>query len=659
MYLAALAIENFRNLNHMQLVFHDQCNYLIGENAIGKSNLLALIAIITAGQTLQASDFFDVTKPVKVRLELVVDPQEMLPKRFRGAVNGGRILLEWEQLAVMAKPQLYEVLTEDKRRQVPLRVLHYISYLALRDIGLYQFDRVKPGGNPSRMTAGGNPSRVNVVSNPSRMTESVNSSSVANGDDVSSVPIEASYEALRDFLGHALERVLAQEGSTSHKSMSRIALRIRQFQLVLPHLPDYMSIVLAQLTQWPLLERGSLIDKKALKTGIASGVFAGFYTPDALRLITMVVLRLVKQIFSLVEGGKFESHIIMKRGKRYLPLIVSLDEVEAHLNPLMQRAMVDYFKEILANENIGFLRILKDVFAVDGLLGQLFIVTHSAEVLSDDYRQIIRFYRQPSGSVKIACGVTFEVSSEAEEHLIAYFSAVKEALYTRCVMIVEGETEYSSFRQFAKTLGIPFDFYGIGLINARGQGSISRLVELFNRFDIPVIALYDRDVRTEAKASKKQVYFTDTLCYEFDLVHHLIRRNRRAILDDIVRMVVNLEGGSSLVSKKAITQGVDKLIKYAKAQNESLQGLVNRAFHERKLNSIPNRELHLLEIYYFSWLFFQKGITIGKCIAYNIKEREDIPPAFVKVIKKAQQLAQQQDAWLAVEEETKYGKQNI
>ncbi|WP_251454932.1 ATP-dependent nuclease [Veillonella intestinalis] len=641
MYLAALEIENFRNLNHMQLVFHEQCNYLIGENAIGKSNLLALITLITSGQALAASDFFDVTKPVKVRLTLTVDPHETLPKRFVGAVNEGRILLEWEQVSVVAKPQLYEVLAVAKRRQVPLRVLRYIPYLALRDIGLYKFDTF------TELTSG----------EADKDAKGVDAFKQTN-TKVSTVVAE-SYEALRDRLGHALETVLIKENGSTPKSMSRIALRIRQFQMVMPHLPNYMIIVLAQLTQWPLLARGSMTDKKALKAGITSGVYAGFYTPDALRLITMVVLRVVKQIFALVEGGKFESHVIMKKGKRYLPLIVSLDEVEAHLNPLMQRAMVDYFKEILANENIGFLRILKDVFGVDGLLGQLFIVTHSAEVLADDYRQIIRFYRQPSGSVKIACGVTFEVSSEAEEHLIAYFSAVKEALYTRCVMIVEGETEYSSFRQFAKTLGIPFDFYGIGLINARGQGSISRLVELFNRFDIPVIALYDRDVRTEAKAAKKQVYFTDTICFEFDLVNHLIRRNRRVILDDIVRMVINLEGGSSLVSKKAITQGVDKLVKYAKSQNESLQGLVNRSFQERKLSSIPNRELHLLEIYYFSWLFFQKGITIGKCIAYNIKEREDIPPAFVKVIKKAQQLAQQQDAWLAVEEETKYGKQNI
>lgn len=122
-------------------------------------------------------------------------------------------------------------------------------------------------------------------------------------------------------------------------------------------------------------------------------------------------------------------------------------------------------------------------------------------------------------------------------------------------MIVEGETEYSSFRQFAKTLGIPLDFYGIGLINARGQGSISRLAELFNRFDIPVIALYDRDVRTDVRAGKKQVYFTDTICYEYDLVSHLIRRRQRSVLDNIVRMVVSLEGGSQLVSKKPSPKG--------------------------------------------------------------------------------------------------------
>lgn len=606
MYLATLEIDNFRNLNRMKLSFHEHCNYLIGENSIGKTNLLDLICIMTSGQRLVAGDFFDIVKPVKVRLEIVVSPYEELPRLLTKAVKNGRIWLEWEQISVAAKPRLYEVLTTSARRSVPLQTLTYMPYFTFRDIGLYSFDTMD----------------------------------------------ESFYEELRDVLGEALDVAICKKDSPVTKSMSLIALRIRQFQMVMPHLPIYMIIVLAQLTQWPLMERGSMSHPKIEK----GERYAGFYTPDALRLVTMVVFRLVQKIFRLKQQNKLEPRVVVIKGKRYLPLAVSLDEVEAHLNPLMQRAMVDYFKEMLANENIGFLRILKDVFGIDGILGHVFIVTHSAEVLSDDYRQIIRFYRQPSGSVKIACGVNFEVSSEAEEHLIAYFSAVKEALYTRCVMIVEGETEYSSFRQFAKTLGVPLDFYGIGLINARGQGSISRLAELFNRFDIPVIALYDRDVRTDAKAGQKQVYFTDTICFEYDLVSHLIRRRQRAILDSIVRMVVSLEGGSQLVSKKAITQGVDKLIKYAKSQNESLQGLVNRAFHERKLNSIPNREEHLLEVYYFSWLFFQKGITIGKCIGDNIKEREDIPPAFVRVIKKAQQLAQQQDAWLAVAEETKYGK---
>ena len=501
MYLATLEIENFRNLNQTKLSFHEHCNYLIGENSIGKSNLLALIQIMTSGRRLVEGDFFDIVKPVKVRLEIVVTPHEELPPLLIKAVKNGRILLEWEQVNVATKPRLYEVLTTTARRSVPLKTLTYMAYFALKDIGIYSFDTKE----------------------------------------------ESFYEELRDLLGEALDVAICKKDSPVTKSMSLIALRIRQFQMVMPHLPIYMIIVLAQLTQWPLMERGSMTHTKIDK----SERYAGFYTPDALRLVAMVVFRLVQKIFRLKKQNRLESRIVVMKGKRYLPLAISLDEVETHLNPLMQRAMVDYFKEMMANENIGFLRILKDVFGIDGILGQVFIVTHSAEVLSDDYRQIIRFYRQPSGSLKIACGVTFEVSSEAEEHLIAYFSAVKEALYTRCVMIVEGETEYSSFRQFAKTLGIPLDFYGIGLINARGQGSISRLAELFNRFDIPVIALYDRDVRTDVRAGKKQVYFTDTICYEYDLVSHLIRRRQRSVLDNIVRMVVSLEGGSQLVYQKS------------------------------------------------------------------------------------------------------------
>ena len=51
----------------------------------------------------------------------------------------------------------------------------------------------------------------------------------------------------------------------------------------------------------------------------------------------------------------------------------------------------------------------------------------------------------------------------------------KEALYARALILVEGETEYGSFAGMAKKLNVDFDYFGICLINARGESSISKL----------------------------------------------------------------------------------------------------------------------------------------------------------------------------------------
>ena len=66
------------------------------------------------------------------------------------------------------------------------------------------------------------------------------------------------------------------------------------------------------------------------------------------------------------------------------------------------------------NENEEFLALLRDVFNIDGLLGQLFVVTHSTDALVDDYRHIIRLYRDEHNMVCAACGVTFNFPKEVE-----------------------------------------------------------------------------------------------------------------------------------------------------------------------------------------------------------------------------------------------------
>ena len=47
MYLRKIHVENYRNLENLELSFHHDVNYFVGENAVGKSNFLDLFQMIT------------------------------------------------------------------------------------------------------------------------------------------------------------------------------------------------------------------------------------------------------------------------------------------------------------------------------------------------------------------------------------------------------------------------------------------------------------------------------------------------------------------------------------------------------------------------------------------------------------------------------------
>ena len=52
-----------------------------------------------------------------------------------------------------------------------------------------------------------------------------------------------------------------------------------------------------------------------------------------------------------------------------------------HLHPYLQRSLVGYYKRILKNEDPEFAELLKFCFGIDGICGQLIVVTHSTDVL--------------------------------------------------------------------------------------------------------------------------------------------------------------------------------------------------------------------------------------------------------------------------------------
>lgn len=102
-------------------------------------------------------------------------------------------------------------------------------------------------------------------------------------------------------------------------------------------------------------------------------------------------------------------------------------------------------------------------------------------------------------------------------------SEQKEFLFAKCVILVEGETEFGSLPIFAKNLGYNFDQDSISVIPVEGNYFVG-FMKILQQYGIPFIALYDEDVLfkiTHHIESNGTEITTSTLInqlYELDLL---------------------------------------------------------------------------------------------------------------------------------------------
>ena len=551
MYIKWMHIENYRNLADVTLSFHNDINYFVGENAVGKSNFLDLLEIIMECQGFNEHDFTDVHKPIRIDFELSLS--ELNYKSMFTPNEGPTYRLRLEQVVQEVYPRLYSV-TDKGVEPMALSMIRHALYMCHRDTSEQELFTIP-----------------------------------------SSVYVELG-KLLEDYVSR-LEKV------TNDVQRKIVSLR--------KDLDPYCMLNIQHLIE--VLSTSSAMERK--------------YSSDNVRLIMAVALKILAQIYMKINSAttNLESLLVCdETGRKYLPIFISIDEPELHLSPYLQRAVLNYYRQIATNENEEFLALLRDVFNIDGLLGQLFVVTHSTDALVDDYRHIIRLYRDENHMVCAACGVTFNFPKEVEKHLIMHFPEAKEALYARCIILVEGETEYGSFAGFGKKLGVDFDYFGICLINARGESSISKLQKLFNRFAIPTVALYDRDVEEKYAKAHSNIFYTDEICFEMDFVAHLLSLRKRSVMDAIIKDII--DDARPMVTKDMARRGYAKL------------GITKNQIVQRCLPNILDRKLDDLHIYYFSWFYANKGVIVGRRISQFL-EAEMIPPAFIAVIERAKALS--------------------
>lgn len=330
-----------------------------------------------------------------------------------------------------------------------------------------------------------------------------------------------------------------------------------------------------------------------------------------------ILLQIIEIIYSVKMTRKqeeFEERLVNSQNKKFFPLFLVLDEPEIHQHPYRQRSLIKKIEALINNENIAFLNLLKELFDIDGLIGQIFIATHSPNILLNDYRQFIRIYKNANNSnqLEIVSGMDVNIDNKLYKHMLHNFIYLKEAMFSKYIVFVEGDTENGAIPVFAKRMGLDMDAKGIGVIKLDGADSVKRCRELYREFGIESIAIIDKDKKANY-ASEPGVYFTKANDYEEDVYDNFT-------LNDYLRCCKELSEVNHFIpilKKEGLTFNPVDFI----ADPTIVE--IDKAVQDKIMANRKEKELENLKQ--------SKNAAKGAILAEYVTT---IPPAFEKIIKK-------------------------
>ena len=261
---------------------------------------------------------------------------------------------------------------------------------------------------------------------------------------------------------------------------------------------------------------------------------------------------ILSQLHDYIQTRKEENYIVQE-GKKILPLFLLMDEPENHLHPYRQRSLIKKVSTILKDHDyVG--------------MGQMFIVTHSPNILLQNYKQFIRIYQEQEMKVVSGASIHLE-NTELYKHMLHNFVYLKEAMFSKIIIFVEGDTENGALPIFAKRMDIDLDEKGIGVVKLDGAESVLRCMHLYKKFGIPSVAIIDSD-KKEKYEGYENIYFTEGIDFEEDIYTHFT-------LEDYIQCLDQL-GGSDYFKDMIHNQDPTIVLeKYKPSQLRYLRGKKN------------------------------------------------------------------------------------
>lgn len=572
MRLRNIEINNYRNLDGIKLIFDPIINFLVGETNLGKSNFLALLNTTFNRKSFDETDFTNLKKPIEISFKLTLDNIEI--GLFEDLFDPD----ESDSIKITAKQETIddniEFFHEESGTNIPantVKCLNYVYYDSLRNPSReLTFDKRKGVGR-----------FLNHIFNKYLQREGI--------EDIDFIDQE-NLDKLLSFINENLSKI---------KPFNEFS--------ILANLEEDTQNLLARIV--------TLKDEKNINLQNSS------YGVQFLSLICLTIFeKLLTTSKYKREKGVFEDD----EGNKYVSLLLGLDEPEIHLHPYMQRSLIRYLMSIIGNEDPDFMCVLSNIFTIDRFLGQIIISTHSPNILLSDYKQIIRFYKDDKDEIVVKNGQEISIENDIEKHMLKNMPYVKEAFFSKCVILVEGDTELGAFPVFAQKIEIDLDDYGISVIQAGSANSIPPLIKLFEEFGVNTVGLMDGDKYDEKYKDIEKLYSTDKQDFEEEIVSICIEKNQEALLKDIVKNT-DTKGLRREIYKKKLNSIIDK---YDLGMED-----VDMSY------DFGTDDTDLLYPLFLAWLDINKSIVLGRIIAESLPD-EFIPQKFKQVIKTALTVSQ-------------------
>lgn len=560
MRLRGIKISNYRNLNDLKVVFSDDINYIVGENNIGKSNLIYAISKVFTGKSFENSDFQDIAKPIEVILKLHLNDKE------KGLFDD------------LIDPNDTDYINVKVIQESPDEHIKYNHYET---------------GEPI-------------------LFSDIHKLIIINYDSLRNPKNELDFTKTRGagtFLNFIIKKFIEQqeEGATY---LNKSAIK---------RLEKYTTSILNNIAAFnrfgikPLVEQNNqellsrvMILKDSNSINISENGYGVQYN-------MLIVLSILEKIINFAKR-------IQQEESTQLQTLLVFDEPEIHLHPYLQRSLMKDILKIASGEDLEFNTILQELFGIDGFYGQVIIATHSPSIIGDDYKKILRMYSE--GKItKIVNARKLDLNTSQKKHLLMQFEYIKEAIFARGVIIVEGDSEYGSFKLFGNTLGVDFDREGIALIKAGSAESVLPLMKLFDKLKIENVGIIDKDKKIEKNIPKQDnLFFTTQLFFDSEIVYRLIKKGNTDLLEKILIEYDN-QGLERFMQPSALNKIIKKL---------KIKEIVAEKGYKFSEVSVSDK---MYPIIYITWFSLNKGILLGKLIG-QVMNKEMIPPCYAKALRK-------------------------